>query len=155
MISSQPDIVLVSPDGEYLMLVEIKLNDSKSQVRTGIAQLTHAMVAMGCSTGLLITGARIILLRDSLESVNGASIQKMGEARLPHELLTALERPNRQESYAEFEVRVQQWLESLKLFTDPESLPDAWGELLGGTVLGLLRLGEILVTHPRWSPVAP
>jgi hypothetical protein len=49
MKTAQPDIVVTSPDGEYLMIVEVKFDDHK--VQDAVAQLKHHMASIGCSLG--------------------------------------------------------------------------------------------------------
>jgi len=63
MQTLQPDIFVKSPDGEYLMLVEVKLKDMSGSVD----QLKRSMASFGCSLGLIVAGDRVILLRDTLE----------------------------------------------------------------------------------------
>jgi Type I restriction enzyme R protein N terminus (HSDR_N) len=58
MNTSQPDIVVISPDGEYLMIVEVKLTDSR--IQEAIAQLKRLMTSMACSLGLVVAQERII-----------------------------------------------------------------------------------------------
>jgi bifunctional pyridoxal-dependent enzyme with beta-cystathionase and maltose regulon repressor activities len=65
MQTTQPDIVVISPDGEYLMLVEVKLNDISDRDQKVIAQLKQLMVSIGCSVGLVVAGEHLILLRAS------------------------------------------------------------------------------------------
>ena len=68
-----PDIIVTSQDGEYLMLVEVKLKHI-SIAKSAIEQLKHTMASIGCSVGFLVAGERVSLLRDSLEKYNGESI---------------------------------------------------------------------------------
>ena len=56
---SHPDIIVTSPDGEYLIIVEIKLNDVNIHLNNSnniINQLKGSMVEFGCSIGLLVAG---------------------------------------------------------------------------------------------------
>jgi hypothetical protein len=157
MKTSHPDIIVTSPDGEYLMIVEVKLNDINIHRQNAMDQLKRSMIDFGCSVGLLIAGERITVLRDSFDDSHGSSIYVVGEATLPHSLLPS---PDEQWSgnlylnrYLEFESQVQGWLEKLKLQTDVDSLPDDLKNLFGGQIINLLRIGEIRAAGPRWSKV--
>jgi len=46
------------------MIVEVKLKDISINAQL-IAQLKNNMASIGCSVGLVVTGERVILLRDS------------------------------------------------------------------------------------------
>lgn len=154
MNTAHPDIVVVGPDGEYLMIVEVKLDDSDARRQEAIRQMKHLMASLGCSIGLVIFGKTIFLLRDSLEQSHGESIHVVGEARLPDSLLPSADEQRRAVRGLEFEARVQQWLEKLKQTTNSEVLPGDLGELLGEPIMSLLRLGEIRAAGPRWSRLA-
>jgi hypothetical protein len=154
MNTAHPDIVVVSPDGEYLIIVEVKLNDSGSHRQNAIEQLKHLMASIGCSVGLVVTSENIFLLRDSLEKSHGESIDVVGEAKLPDYLLPSADEQWRGIRGLEFESRVQQWLEELKQTSSLEALPKDLGKLLGEPIMSLLRLGEIRAAGPRWSRVA-
>lgn len=149
-----PDIVVVSPDGEYLIIVEVKLSDSFSVRQGATNQLKHLMVSMGCSVGLAIVGEHISMLRDSLEKSHGESISVVGEARLPDYLLPPSDGLWIGRCELEYETRVQQWLENLQQTSSFETLPSDLRELLGEPIISLLRLGEIRAAGPRWSKVA-
>lgn len=151
MKAAQPDIVVTSPDGEYLMIVEVKLNDRN---QSAVNQLRHLMASIGCSVGLAVSGERLVLLRDSLEKSNGGSIDVVGEARLPNSFLPPADEQWKGEPDLEFESRVQRWLEKLKLTSSVENLPNDLRELLSEPVISLLRLGEVRAARPRWSKVA-
>ena len=154
MKTSHPDIIVTSPDGEYLMIVEVKLNDVTTHRNNIIDQLERSMIELGCSLGLLVTGERVILLRDSFDDSQGSSIRVVGEARLPNYLLPAGDEQWKGNPYLEFESQVQRWLDKLKLQTSIDSLPDDLRNLFGGRIINLLRLGEVRAGGPRWSKVA-
>lgn len=157
MNTAHPDIVVVSPDGEYLIIVEVKLNDSGSRRQDAIQQLKHLMASIDCSVGLAVTGEHIFLLRDSLEKSHGESIHVVGEAKLPDYLLPPLDSTDEQwrgVRALEFEARVQRWLEKLKQTSNLEALPRDLKELLVEPIMSLLRLGEIRAAGPRWSRIA-
>jgi hypothetical protein len=75
METSNPDILVTGPYGEYLMIVEVKLNDTDTPSQEPIEQPKRLMAAIDCSAGLLVAGDRVILLRDSFEESNGASVR--------------------------------------------------------------------------------
>ncbi|MBE9250365.1 type I restriction enzyme HsdR N-terminal domain-containing protein [Dolichospermum sp. LEGE 00240] len=154
MKTSHPDIIVTSPDGEYLMIVEVKLNDVREQGQYAMNQLKRYMIELGCSLGLLVAGERVIVLRDSFDDSQGSSIRVVGEARLPNYLLPPVDEQWRGNPYLEFESQVQRWLEKLKLQTSIDSLPDDLRNLFGGRIINLLRLGEVRAGGPRWSKVA-
>lgn len=154
MKTAQPDIVVISPDGEYLMIVEVNLNDIVVRKPIAIEQLRQLMASRNCSIGILVSGERIILLRDSLEQSNGASIDIVGEAKLPYTLLPPADSQWEGKHGLEFESRVQRWLEELKLPSSTKKLPDDLRELLGEQIISLLRLGEVRAAGPRWSKAA-
>lgn len=87
------------------MIVEVNLNDMATRKTDAIKQLRHLMTFMNCSVGILISGEHFVLLRDSLEQSNGASIGIVGEAKLPHSLLPSAD--NQWEEKCELELRVQ------------------------------------------------
>lgn len=154
MSTAHPDIVVISPDGEYLMVVEVKLNDSLPHRQGAIEQLKSLMASMDCSVGLVVTGERIFLLRDSLEKSDGESIVVVSEARLPEHLLPPADEQWKGQRGLEFESRVQRWLEELKQVRSLEALPSDLRELLRESMVSLLQLGEIRAAAPRWSRVA-
>jgi len=151
----QPDIVVVSPDGEYLLLVLLKLTSSidRGLDRFLIDCLKHYMVALGCSNGLLICGATVMLLRDSLEQSDGSSIRVIGEAKLPDALLPSTKNQSPVNIGWEFETRIQEWLEGLTLTANAQQLPEDLQHLFSESILNLLRMGEIRAGGPRWDQV--
>jgi hypothetical protein len=152
--TSQPDIIVTSQDGEYLIIVEVKLEDSSISNENAIKQLKNTMASMGCSIGLVVAGDRAILLRDSLEKNNGESIYVVGEAKLPDSLLPPADEQWKGKPAVEFESRVQRWLEKLKLTASLDNLPKDLRNLLGESIIILLRIGEVRAGGPRWSKVA-
>ncbi|MFZ9738905.1 MAG: hypothetical protein ACO3EZ_12930 [Prochlorotrichaceae cyanobacterium] len=148
---AQPDIVVISPDGEYLMIVDVKLSDIVLHKRIAIEQLKGLMLSRNCSIGVLVFGERIILLRDSLEQSNGASIHIVGEAKLPYSLLPPSDYQWKGKDEIEFESQIQRWLEELKFSSSTEKLPDDLRKLFGEPIINLLRLGEVRAAGPRWS----
>ncbi|MEG4969443.1 type I restriction enzyme HsdR N-terminal domain-containing protein [Microcoleus sp. B6-A1] len=151
--TSQPDIVVTSQEGEYLMIVEVKLKDISINDQL-IAQLKNNMASIGCSVGLVVTGERVILLRDSLEKYNGESIDVVGEANLPDSLLPQADEQWKGQPGVEFESRVQRWLEKLKLTGSMDNIPNDLRNLLGEPIMSLLRIGEVRAAGPRWSKSA-
>jgi hypothetical protein len=147
----QPDIIAIGPDGEYLMIVEVKLNDIS---KSAIEQLKQIMASIGCSVGMVVSGERIILLRDSFEKSNGESINVVAQAHLPDSLLPSADEQWKGDKYLEFESRVQKWLEQLKLPASTKNLPNDLKELLSEPIINLLRLGEVRAAGPRWSKTA-
>jgi hypothetical protein len=154
MKTSHPDIIVTSPDGEYLMIVEVKLNDVSKQRQYAMNQLQRSMIDFGCSVGLLVAGERVTVLRDSFDDSHGSSIRVVGEAKLPNYLLPPADEQWKGNPYFEFESQVQRWLEKLKLQTNVDSLPDDLRNLFGGRIINLLRFGEIRAGGARaWSKV--
>ena len=151
---SQPDIVLVSPDGEYLMVVEVTLSDNEANAQNAINQVRSIMASVGCSMGLVILGRRLILLRDSFESSGGDSIRIVGEAKLPDFLHVPTESSRQARNEQNFAIQIQKWLETLKTPFGANSLPKDVRELLGEPILSLFQLGELRATKPRWSQIA-
>ncbi|MEA5617634.1 hypothetical protein VB711_07255 [Cronbergia sp. UHCC 0137] len=154
MKTSHPDIIVTSPDGEYLMIIEVKLHDVSINHNSSIHQLRSLMVQFGCSLGLLVAGERVILLRDTFEESNDSSVHVVGEANLPDFLLPPADQQWKGNPYLEFESRVQLWLEKLKYTTSLDNLPDDLKALFSGRIINLLRLGEVRAAGPRWSKVA-
>lgn len=152
--TAYPDIIVVSPDGDYLAIVEVKLNDNSSNRQNVIDQLKRQMFSIGCSVGLAVTGERILLLHDSLEKSHGESIALVGEATLPDHLLPSADEQWKGHYGLEFESRVQRWLETLKQSESTDNLPSDIRQLFSEPIINLLRLGEIRAAGPRWSKVA-
>lgn len=150
MNAVSPDIVVMSPEGEYLIVVEVKVNRSQNAIR----QIKQTMASTGCSTGLLVAGEHVILLRDSLEKFNGESIYIAGEAKLPNSLLPPADGQWKGEPAIEFESQVQRWLEKLKLTTRMDNLPSDLSNLFAEPIMSLLQIGEVRAAHPRWSKIA-
>ncbi|MEA5419995.1 hypothetical protein VB712_12260 [Spirulina sp. CCNP1310] len=155
MKTSQPDIVVIGPDGEYWIIVEVKLNDVPSRKLAAIEQLKQAMTSMNCSIGILVSGDCLMLLRDSFEKFNGESINIVGEAKLPSALLPPPDHQWQGNHWLEFESQIQAWIEALKLPANIKKLPDDLKELLSEPIISLLRLGEVRSAGPRWSKAAP
>lgn len=152
--TSQPDIIVIGQDGEYLMIVEVKLKDINIGTQSAILQqFEHTMASLGCSVGLVVAGERVILLRDSLEKYNGESIDVVGEAKLPDSLLPPADEQWKGNPAIEFESRVQRWLEKLKLTGSMDNYPNDLRNLLGESIIILLRIGEVRAGGPRWSKV--
>lgn len=152
--TSQPDIIVIDQDGEYLMIVEVKLKDINIGTQNAIIQqFKHTMASIGCSVGLVVAGDRVILLRDSLEKYNGESIDVVGEAKLPDSLLPPADEQWKGNPAIEFESRVQRWLEKLKLTGSMDNYPNDLRNLLGESIIILLRIGEVRAGGPRWSKV--
>lgn len=154
MKTSHPDIIVTSSDGEYLMIVEAKLNNLSIHRQSAMDRLKRSMIDFGCSVGLLIAGDWVTVLRDSFDDSHGSSIYVVGEARLPHSLLPPPDELWRGNPYLEFESQVQRWLEKLKLQTNVDSLPDDLKNLFAGRIMNLLQIGEVRAAGPRWSKVA-
>jgi len=154
MQTIQPDIFVKSPDGEYLMLVEVKLKDTRQAIRYAIESLKRAMASFDCSVGLIVAGESVILLRDSLEEYDGASIYIVGEAKLPTSLLPPADAQCQGETGLEFESQVQNWLENLKIQTNVDKLPSDLRNLLGEPIINLLRWGEVRAAGFRRSKSA-
>jgi hypothetical protein len=150
--TSQPDIIVTSQEGEYLIIVEVKLKNISDQ--NPIEQLKRTMASIGCSVGLVVAGDRVILLRDSLEKYNGESIDVVGEAKLPDSLLPPADEQWKGNPAIEFESRVQRWLEKLKLTASMDNFPNDLRNLLGESIITLLQIGEVRAGGPRWSKVA-
>ncbi|MEM8642931.1 MAG: hypothetical protein AAGG51_29560 [Cyanobacteria bacterium P01_G01_bin.54] len=151
MSIASPDIIVVNSDGEYLIVVEAKLNSSSHQ--RAIEQLKHFMASVGCTFGLAVTGEQISLLRDSFEKFHGESITVIGRARLPKHLLPPADGRWKENPYYEFESQVQRWLEGLKLTPRLDILPNDLKELFEEPIISLLQFGEIRAAGPRWSRV--
>jgi hypothetical protein len=154
MKTLQPDIIVTSPDGEYLMVVEAQPSNSGILTQSAVEQFKSTMTSIGCSVGLLIFGEQVILLRDSFNRASGESISVIGEAALPDALLPPADKRWQGEPAFEFEERVQRWLEKLKLSSSMESLPKDLRSLLEEQVIYLLRFGEVRSAGPRWSRAA-
>ncbi|MDS3859952.1 hypothetical protein RIF25_03930 [Thermosynechococcaceae cyanobacterium BACA0444] len=150
MNTAHPDIIVVSPDGEYLIVVKVKLtNGNHLQDVDALEQLKSVMASFGCSNGLLVTGNFIFILRDSFEKSHGESIYLVGKAKLPEFLLPSVGEQWQQERAMEFELRVQQWLEHLKQPSSLQMLPKDLRTLLEGHIINRLRFGDIRAARLR------
>jgi hypothetical protein len=150
---SGADILVKSPDGEYLLVVEVKPKNHQQMVRYALESIRRAMVSFDCSLGLIVAGDRVILLRDSLAEYNGASIEVVGESLLPLELLPPADPQWQGQAGIEFESRVQNWLEGLKIQTNVDKLPADLKNLLNEPVIFLLNWGEIRAAGYRYSHI--
>lgn len=148
---SGADILVKSPDGEYLLVVEVKPKNHQQMVRYAISSIRRAMVSFDCPLGLVVAGDRVILLRDSLAEYDGASIEVVGESQLPLELLPPADPQWQGQEAIEFESRVQNWLEGLKLKANVDKLPADLKNLLSEPVIFLLNWGEVRAAGYRWS----
>ncbi|MFM9160502.1 MAG: hypothetical protein ACKOPK_21960, partial [Dolichospermum sp.] len=104
---SHPDIIVTSPDEEYLMIVEVKLNYINIHRQSAMDRLKRSMIDFGCSVGLLVVGERVTVLRDSFDDSHGSSIYVVGEATLPHSFLPPADEQWQGNPYFEFESQVQ------------------------------------------------
>lgn len=136
------------------MLVEVKLNDAVAQSSAPIEQLKQLMAFMNCSIGLLVSGERVVLLRDSLEQANGESIRVVGEATLPYSLLPPVDNQWKGRSEVEYESQIQKWLEDLKSVSGVRNLPADLREIFNESIISILQLGEVRAAGPRWSKAA-
>jgi hypothetical protein len=155
MKTSRPDIIVTSPDGEYLMIVEVTLNERN--LDSAVEQVKYLMGDFDCSVGLVVAGDQIVLLRDSLEKYNGASAHIVGQAKLPNFLLPPADEQwkiNRTRNEFQFGLRVQRWLEQLKHNANIDNFPDDLKALLGNQIINLLSFGEVRSGGPRRSNVA-
>ena len=151
---AHPDIIVTGPDGDYLIIVEVELNDTNVGPQHTIDQLKTLMVSLGCSIGLAVSGKHLFLLRDSLEKNHGESIEVVGEAKLPDSLLPPADGKEQKERAIKFESQVQQWLETLQLTSNLQHLPNDLRKLFAEPIISFLRVGEIRAAGSRWSRVA-
>lgn len=154
MKAAHPDIVVVGPDGEYLIIVEVKLGGDGFLHQAAIQQLKHFMAALGCATGLVVVGDQVFLLRDSFEQSDGKSIAVIGTAKLPEFLLPPPDQRWEDINPLKFETQVQQWLESLKSAANVDGLSRDLRSVLSEPIINLLQLGEVRAAGPRWSELA-
>jgi hypothetical protein len=74
----------------------------------------------------------------------------VGESRLPLDLLPPADPQWKGQAGIEFESRVQNWLEGLKIQANVEKLPTDLRNLLNEPVIFLLNWGEIRAAGYRW-----
>jgi hypothetical protein len=140
------DISVISPDGEYLAIVESTPKATNTFVKYAIERLKYLMASTNCSVGVVIAGERVICFRDSLEEYNGASIYLVGEAMLPNSLLPFIDISQQDlESGFAFLLQVRNWLENLKIRPNVDQLPSDLRSLLGESFINLIRWGEVRV----------
>jgi hypothetical protein len=138
-----PDIVVTEPGSSHvLLIVEVKTNASSSQSEP---QLKRYLWEMSCPVGLFVSPRSIVLYRNLFTSYSDDSVKKVGEFTSPKSW-RAFERP---QSGAEFETRVQIWLEKLRQdVKEPEVPQETWDALSEYVVPSLIN-GEIHAAGPR------
>ncbi len=138
-----PDIVVTEPgSSRMLLIVEAKTNAPSSQSEPA---LKRYMWEMGCPIGLFVSPRIIVLYRNWFTGYSDDSIKKLGEFPSPHSW-SVFERPK---SGAEFETRVQSWLETLRKDAKEADIPQETSEALSEYVMPSLISGEIHAAGPR------
>jgi hypothetical protein len=138
-----PDIVVIeSGSSHVLLIVEAKTNASSSQSET---QLKRYMWEMSCPIGLFVSPRSIVLYRNLFTGYSDDSVKKLGEFASPKSW-RVFERPK---SGAEFETRVQNWLEKLRKDAKEPDVPEEAREALSEYVVPSLLNGEIHAAGPR------
>ena len=141
-----PDIVVVNPNGEYLILVEVKLNTITKEAEERLKKL---MVSMGCSIGLLISTTQIILFRDSLRELNGQSIQTIESAQLPPNFFHVENKSDTKQWHDELEAKIQQWLEKIQSSVNIDNFSPELQKILE-YISPLLQIVEVRAAHLRY-----
>ena len=141
-----PDIVVVNPNGEYLILVEVKLNTITKEAEERLKKL---MVSIGCSLGLLISTTHIILFRDSLRELDGQSIQTIESAQLPLNFFYLENKSDTKQRHDELESKIQQWLEKIKSSFNINDFSPELQKILE-YISPLLQIGEVRAAHLRY-----
>jgi hypothetical protein len=138
-----PDIVVTeSGSSHVLLIIEAKTNASSSQSEP---QLKRYMWEMSCPTGLLVSPRSIVLYRNLFTGYSDDSVKKLGEFASPQSWRVF----ERRKSGAEFETRVQSWLEKLRKDVKEPDLPQETREALSEYVVPSLINGEIHAAGPR------
>ncbi len=138
-----PDIVVTEPgSSQVLVIIEAKVSGSEPESES---QLKRYMWEMSCPTGLLVSPKSIALFRNWFTNYSSDSIEKLGEYPSPRSWRLLADR----KSGAEFETRVQNWLESLRKGTGAAELPPETRDALSEYVLPSLMNGEIHAAGPR------
>jgi hypothetical protein len=138
-----PDIVVTEPGSSHvLLIVEAKTTQSASSSEDN---LKRYMWEMSCPVGLFASPRSIVLYRNSFTGYTGDSIRRLGEFPSPRSW-GAFEGSK---SGAEFETRVQRWLEKLRRNVPSAEVPTETREALSEFVLPSLINGEIHAGGPR------
>jgi len=138
-----PDIVVTEPgSADVLLIVEAKTTSSWSQSEPKLKQY---MWEMSCPVGLFASPRTIVLYRNRFTGYSDDSVQKLGEYPSPHSWITFEKR----KSGAEFETRVQSWLEMLRNNFATEEVTRETREALSEYVLPSLLKGEVRAAGPR------
>lgn len=140
-----PDIVIVNPNGEYLILVEVKLNTITKEAEERLKKL---MFSMGCSIGLLISTTHIILFRDSLRELNGQSIQKIESAQFSPNFFHVENKSDTKQWHDELEAKIQQWLEKIQSSVNIDDFSPELQKILE-YISPSLQIGEVRAAHLR------
>jgi hypothetical protein len=138
-----PDIVVTEPGSSHvLLIVEAKTSALASQSEP---KLKRYMWEMSCPVGLFASPRSLVLYRNSFTGYSDDSIQNVGEFPSPRSWSAFSDNM----SGAEFESRVQSWLESLRKNVKLADVsPDA-REALTEYILPSLVNGEIHAAGPR------
>jgi hypothetical protein len=138
-----PDIVVTeSGSSHMLLIVEAKKNASSSQSEK---QLKRYMWEMNCPTGLFVSPRTIVLYRNLFTGYSDDSVKKLGEFASPKSW-RIFETPK---SGAEFETRVQTWLEKLRTDVGESDVPHETRKALWEYIVPSLISGEIHAAGPR------
>jgi hypothetical protein len=138
-----PDIVVTDPgSADVLLIVEAKTTSSWSQSERKLKQY---MWEMSCPVGLFASPRTIVLYRNRFTGYSDDSVQKLGEYPSPRSWIPFEKR----KSGAEFETRVQSWLERLRINLATEEVPRETKDALSEYVLPSLIKGEVHAAGPR------
>jgi hypothetical protein len=154
MKSINPDIIITNAEGEYLVILQIKITQGLINSPTNQPHIFDAlkatMVALNCPIGVLIINQDITILRDSFEQSNGDSISIANQATIKS--LNIPEKDSYTTNYslgAEFEDQVQKWFVQLQSESCPYEQQEEASKIFDPLTLSLIRGGEIRAGHPR------
>lgn len=137
----EPDIIIKSPDGGRLMVIEAKV--AMNDLPRTEEGLKGYMVAMQYPFGLLITPEKGWVYRDSYFSLYPASVQQVEELDS-----TQIWRQDPPREPLKFEAFVQRWIEDLADFPT-QSLPPQLKNIVERYILPAIAAGEVKAAHPR------
>jgi hypothetical protein len=139
-----PDIVVTESGSSHVLLI-VEAKTSASSLQSEL-QLKRYMWEMSCPTGLFVSPRSIVLYRNLFTGYSDDSVKRLGEFASPESWRVY---EGSSSGGAEFETRVQSWLEKLRKDVREPDVPRETREALAEYVVPSFIDGEIHAAGPR------